>query len=307
MGEKMIISAKALAERIAEVNAAANKDDKARILETDNTERFGWIMEDTHEYLGHLLEGLIRSDELPPVGYGEFKEKAELFVEELNRNLLSCSIELNEAFLRTTFQKCCRWHVEMSHFRQLTDAGLWEEAQLLEYYRRYSQFVCNLLYDHNNVLWEDNSGLIKYRDELLSRQFPDPPMPVQPELPPADGHGNNLTDEQGGGDNTAVEIPDELNTDKAKELFQKAIDAGLISVTENGYQWKKTKALLAYFADLANEHLKLGKGEYGGKAKISWKPFESLFGVSGLAGARLDYQKDGRYPDGYDQVDSLFK
>ena len=276
------------------------------------------IMEETSEYFGRLFEKLgsvkyvdklrrgICSVEHPPVSIDEFKKKAELFVEELNENLLSFSIELNEAFLRTTFSGSCLWHVEIGHYMILTFERLFEEAQLLDCYCQYSQFVYNLRYDDNG--WDSNSGLIKYRDELLSRQLAIPPIPVQPELSPADGRGNNLTDEPGGGGNTAGEMPPELDTAKAKELFQKAIDAGLISVTENGgYRWKGTKALLAYFADLANEHLKLGKGEYRGSVKISWKPFERLFGVSGLAVAKRDFQLTGNLPDGYGQVDSLFK
>ena len=99
------------------------------------------------------------------------------------------------------------------------------------------------------------------------------------------------------------QVPKALNTDSAKSILQKAINAGFC---DTNYQWKKTKALLAYFADKASEYLELGKGEYDGKAKTSWKPFESLFGISGLSGAKRDYQKTGTLPDGYKDVDNLF-
>ncbi|MGP1539581.1 hypothetical protein [Bacteroides pyogenes] len=99
-------------------------------------------------------------------------------------------------------------------------------------------------------------------------------------------------------------LPDELKTDEAKSILQKAINAGLC---DTNYQWKKSKALLAYFADCASEYLKLGKGEYDGKTKTSWKPFESLFGISGLSEAKRDYQKTGTLPSAHKDIDKLFE
>lgn len=99
-------------------------------------------------------------------------------------------------------------------------------------------------------------------------------------------------------------LPTELNTDKAKNLFSLAISNG---ICDNNYKWLKSKALLAYFADRASEYLELGKGEYDGKRKTSWKPFETLFGNKGLSGAKRDYQKTGTLPDGYKDVDKLFE
>lgn len=101
-----------------------------------------------------------------------------------------------------------------------------------------------------------------------------------------------------------VYIPEGLNNNKAKSILSKAINAGLC---DNNYKWLKSKALLAYFADRVSEYLELGKGEYDGKVKTSWKPFETLFGVSGLSGAKRDYQRTGTLPDGYKDVDNLFE
>ena len=98
-------------------------------------------------------------------------------------------------------------------------------------------------------------------------------------------------------------FPNELNSDKAKNILQKAMEAGLC---DDAYKWFKSKALLAYFADKASEYLGLCKGEYDGKPKTSWKPFETLFGISGLSGAKRDYQKIGVLPDGCKDVDNLF-
>lgn len=101
-----------------------------------------------------------------------------------------------------------------------------------------------------------------------------------------------------------IELPKELDNDKGKSIIDKAIAKGLCS---DKYKWFKSKALLAYFSDRASEYLNLGKGEYDGKAKISWKPFESLFGISGLSGAKRDYQKTGTLPNGHKDVDQLFE
>ena len=101
-----------------------------------------------------------------------------------------------------------------------------------------------------------------------------------------------------------VNLPSELDTKQAKALLQKAIQGNLC---DNNYKWLKTKALLAYFADKASEYLGLGKGVYDRKEKTSWKPFETLFGVSGLSGAKRDYQKTGIFPVGHKNVDDLFE
>jgi len=104
----------------------------------------------------------------------------------------------------------------------------------------------------------------------------------------------------------AFKLPTELDTNEARKLFQKAIEAGLMSKTTSGYEWNKSKALCAYFADRASENLGLSKRQYDGRAKISWKPFETLFNLTGLSTARNDYQKTGTLPNGSENVDSLF-
>ena len=111
-----------------------------------------------------------------------------------------------------------------------------------------------------------------------------------------------------------IELPDKLNTDKGKKLFQKLVDNGFC---DEAYRWNKPKALLAYFADKASEYLGIGKGQMtNGTIKISWKPFESLFWVrdksgkwakvKGLSGARNDYQKTGALPCNSKAIDNLF-
>ncbi len=99
-------------------------------------------------------------------------------------------------------------------------------------------------------------------------------------------------------------VPIEFNTQEAIDLLQKVINNGFC---DNNYKWTKSKSLLAYFADRASEYLGLGKGEYDGKLKTSWKPFEILFEMNGLSGAKKDYQRTGTLPDGYNTIDQLFK
>ena len=99
-------------------------------------------------------------------------------------------------------------------------------------------------------------------------------------------------------------IPEELRTEKAAKMFRKAISKGLC---DECYHWKHSKVLLAYFADRASEYLQLSKAEQDGKKKVFWKPFETLFQVSGLSGARNTYtNKTGILPHNHKIVDAIF-
>ena len=100
-------------------------------------------------------------------------------------------------------------------------------------------------------------------------------------------------------------IPTELQTEEARLIHGKAI---LLRLCDNEYHWQKTNSLLAYFADCACEHLKLSKAEQDGKKKTYWKPFETLFGVSGLANYKNTYtNKTGKLPIDHEIVESIFR
>ena len=163
---------------------------------------------------------------------------------------------------------------------KLIDAGLYNEAILLDELIKYKDFIHRLQDD--GILGELD-GIEQYKKETTN---------------------NSDTRKKEKRYNKQTTIPSVLNTEKAKSLIQKAIQKGFCN---NNYKWLKSKALLAYFADRASEYLKLGKGEYDGRQKTSWKPFESLFVISGLSGAKRDYQKTGTLPDGYKEVDKLFE
>ena len=98
-------------------------------------------------------------------------------------------------------------------------------------------------------------------------------------------------------------IPNELYHDNTKMILQKAIDAGLC---DDNYKWGKTNRLLAYFVDKACEYLEISIGQYDGREKVKWKPFEKLFGIDNLAQAKKDYQREGQIPKGSEIVDRIF-
>ena len=113
------------------------------------------------------------------------------------------------------------------------------------------------------------------------------PNPIPTELQTEEArliHGLAITpNDKGDIENKPVPLPAELQTEAARQILDKAI---LLRLCDNEYHWQKTNSLLAYFADCACEHLKLSKAEQDGKKKTYWKPFETLFGVSGLANTR---------------------
>ena len=117
-------------------------------------------------------------------------------------------------------------------------------------------------------------------------------------------HAQQLSDAQVAEVSPQPVIPEELRTEKAAKMFRKAISKGLC---DECYHWKHSKVLLAYFADRASEYLQLSKAEQDGKKKVFWKPFETLFQVSGLSGARNTYtNKTGILPQNHKIVDAIF-
>lgn len=106
----------------------------------------------------------------------------------------------------------------------------------------------------------------------------------------------------------AMEFPDELNTDKARALIARAIEAGFITVDMGKYKWNTEKVLLSYFAVKATDYLGLKKQRH--TAEAAWKPFEVLFNMKSksISGARTDYMKLNNIfePEGRDRIDALF-
>jgi hypothetical protein len=110
------------------------------------------------------------------------------------------------------------------------------------------------------------------------------------------------------------EIPEELNSDKAKVIFDRAEQAGLISKNGQQYRWNKstvnTYQLLAYFCEKMSQYLNLNNRikNKEGEPMTSWKPFEKLFGVEKLIRYKNDWLKVNTKftPNGYERIDLLF-
>ena len=105
----------------------------------------------------------------------------------------------------------------------------------------------------------------------------------------------------------AIQMPAELNTDRAKEIFAKAVEAGLMS---KDYEWLASQSLLACFCREMSVKLDLGKGYSSERQKrLSWKPFEALFNVKAknLTTSLNDIKKTGQDPIGIEKVEAIFK
>lgn len=102
-------------------------------------------------------------------------------------------------------------------------------------------------------------------------------------------------------------FPEELDTTKARELINRAVKAGFITVKAGWYKWNGTKVLLAYFAFKATAYLNM---KTIADATVSWKPFETLFQVKNLKQAKAtDYGKydENFKPHGREKIDALFE
>ena len=102
------------------------------------------------------------------------------------------------------------------------------------------------------------------------------------------------------GNNEPQPIPKELDNDEAKTYFKKAVELGLMT---DDFRWLKGLQMLSCFAREMSLKYNLGKGE-----RISWKPFETLFGVP-KGKLRLNYndiQKTGQNPSEAYLIDKIF-
>lgn len=104
-------------------------------------------------------------------------------------------------------------------------------------------------------------------------------------------------------------LPNKLKADEAVEVFQKAIDAQLITNSPEGLKWNDTKQLLAYFATKVSDKFNLTtKLDKDGNKTTDWKTFETLFKQKGLKGAKQNWMrlKTKFEPTGFEKVDALF-
>lgn len=92
-------------------------------------------------------------------------------------------------------------------------------------------------------------------------------------------------------------LPEELNTQQAKEYFSKAIEAGFM---DDCFQWVKgtTKYQIALFAEICSEKLNL---------KHKWKPFEALWNVAHLAQTRRESKERFGRVDREKEITKIFE
>lgn len=105
----------------------------------------------------------------------------------------------------------------------------------------------------------------------------------------------------------AIQMPTELNTDRAKEIFAKVVEAGLMS---KEYEWLASKSLLACFCREMSVKLDLGKAyNSDGQKRLVWKPFEQLFNAKkgSLRASLNDIQKTGQNPIGIEKINAIFQ
>lgn len=106
--------------------------------------------------------------------------------------------------------------------------------------------------------------------------------------------------------NSPQAIPQELNTDRAKEIFAKAVEAGLVS---KDYKWLATAGLYGYFVDMVSKELDIKTGA----GRIQWALFKKTIVnhdtiVSTAKQAINSYNNKGfSPPNGDDIVDKIIK
>lgn len=111
-------------------------------------------------------------------------------------------------------------------------------------------------------------------------------------------------------DRISIREPYAFFTEQGQELVRKAISKGYMEETSNGYKWKLSNALLAYFSgrlisgDLVS-HSNGAPHYVAGKEHYDDEGVNALFGTKNISQSR--YQLiDGKGPKGYLKIDDLF-
>lgn len=89
-------------------------------------------------------------------------------------------------------------------------------------------------------------------------------------------------------------VPKELNTDEARAIFKRAIDAGFMN---EQYKFIGTWYQAAYFAEIAAKRLNI---------KSKWKYFQELWGYDKLAQTRRESIERFGIVKGQDDIDKIF-
>ena len=111
-------------------------------------------------------------------------------------------------------------------------------------------------------------------------------------------------------DKQSLPLPKELNNPTFEVILKKAIKAGFVKETAEGYKWNGNNNELAYFAQKVSDLLGLSNKENDAKKFVNWQPFVKLFGIDKktkqkLYGALSEVTHD-KYPQKKKEIDSLF-
>ena len=114
------------------------------------------------------------------------------------------------------------------------------------------------------------------------------PLPIQADKP-------KETDDEAKNKPT---LPEVLNTDEAKKWLQVAIDGGLLNSDYSPTDKTGTKPQKALLAEILSDKIGL---------KYKYKPFETLWNVSGLSKQRYKSREETGTVEGGDIITEVFK
>jgi type I site-specific restriction endonuclease len=104
-------------------------------------------------------------------------------------------------------------------------------------------------------------------------------------------------------------LPKELDNTRFKSILKKAVKAGFVKKTDEGYKWNGQKNELALFAQKVSNVLHLSnKQNERGEYFVNWLPFVELFGVkrAKLITALNDIKSKGKNPKREKNIELLF-
>lgn len=213
-----------------------------------------------------------------PITLDEFKDKAKLFEEELNENILANNDALNTDLLLSAFGKTDNWIAPTR--KMFFDVELDNDVELLDWWLYYRDFVKRLLYGYNWIT--ENTEMEEYRKGLLATE------PQQAATPEPEQAANPQPQQ------SAVEAASDKDnlTERESLYYTKVIKHGWAEETESGYRWlfnNRNKASLAYFLDKVfyPDNIKIG-----GKDN---KRLERLWGVKRLDSATYQAMNGNQY------------
>ena len=90
-----------------------------------------------------------------------------------------------------------------------------------------------------------------------------------------------------------LKLPDKLNTERARRYFKRAVEAGLMTPTNNGYKWEKSNILLSLFIGILICGDEVKDSKWGIKWYLGTKEYpesavEELFNIKNTGQQRLN-------------------